>query len=181
MEEIDPKDDAPPEPQRREFLGKITGVVAGCGIVAASWPFISSMNPTRNVAAKSTTTVDLRGIEAGEVHVAEWLGKPVFVLHRSSQDIARMQNSPGDIEPEPDDHRVQRPEWLVVVGVCTHLGCVPTRNNDGWTCPCHGSRYDNSGRVVHGPAPHNLEVPPYRFVSADKIIIGKTGGGSSGA
>ena len=84
----------------------------------------------------------------------------------------RMAASDGGTDPEPDRQRVKLPEWLVVVGVCTHMGCVPNRESSGWMCHCHGSRYDDSGRVLRGPAPKNLEVPPYRFIAADKIIIG---------
>lgn len=161
--------------QRRDFLEKATGIVAGAGIAAVSWPFITSMNPARNVIAKATTTVDLSGIEPDEVKVVEWLGRPVFVFRRTSEEIGRMRDYTEDsIDPEPDEQRVKDPEWLVVVGLCTHLGCVPTRRENGWLCPCHGSQYDNSGRVVRGPAPNNLEVPPYRFASADRIVIGET-------
>ena len=97
----------------------------------------------------------------------------MFVLHRTPEQVAAMAASNGGLSPEPDGERVQRPEWLVVVGVCTHMGCVPNKEEPGWTCHCHGSQYDDSGRVTRGPAPNNLEVPPYKFVSADKIIIGE--------
>lgn len=180
MKKKDAESNTVEEPQRREFLGKATGIVAGAGIAAVSWPFVSSMNPARNVIAKATTSVDLSGIEFGEVKVVEWLGRPVFVFRRAAEEIAQMRNdAEGAIDPEPDEQRVKDPEWLVVVGLCTHLGCVPTRRESGWLCPCHGSVYDNSGRVVRGPAPNNLEVPPYRFASADRVIIGETDDNSS--
>ena len=166
----------PLDPERRVFIEKITGVVAGAGLAVTAWPFISSMNPSRDVIAQASTQVSLAGIETGTGKTVEWLGKPVFLLHRTAQQVERMQATQGSrIDPEPDQARVKKPEWLVVVGICTHLGCVPTREGYGWFCPCHGSRYDNSGRVLKGPAPRNLEVPPYRFVSADEIVIGEEG------
>ena len=158
---------------RREFLVKITAAVGGAGVVAAAVPFVSSMNPSSDVLAKATTEVDLSGIPEGGVHTIAWQGKPVFILHRTQEEIKAMQASDGGFEPEPDQKRVIKPEWLVVVGICTHLGCVPNKEGPGWTCHCHGSQYDDSGRVVRGPAPHNLAVPPYKFIAADKIIIGE--------
>jgi len=158
---------------RRNFLIKVTSVVGGAGVAAAAVPFVASMNPSSDVLAKATTEVDLSGIPEGGVHTIAWQGKPVFILHRTADEIKAMQASDGGFEPEPDSKRVKRPEWLVVVGICTHLGCVPNKEGPGWTCHCHGSQYDDSGRVVRGPAPHNLAVPPYRFIAADKIIIGE--------
>lgn len=158
---------------RRNFLIKVTSVVGGAGVVAAAVPFVSSMNPSSDVLAKATTEVDLSGIPEGGVHTVAWQGKPVFILHRTQEEIKAMQASEGGFEPEPDQKRVIKPEWLVVVGICTHLGCVPNKEGPGWTCHCHGSQYDDSGRVVRGPAPHNLAVPPYRFITADKMIIGE--------
>jgi ubiquinol-cytochrome c reductase iron-sulfur subunit len=158
--------------ERRDILGSVTVAVGAAGAAAACWPFISSMNPSTDVLAKGTTEVDLSTIHPGELHTVAWQGKPVFVLHRTPEEIAQMQASPGGKEHQPDHERVKNPEWLVVVGICTHLGCVPNHNENGWLCPCHGSEYDNSGRILHGPAPHNLEVPPYRFLADNKIIIG---------
>jgi ubiquinol-cytochrome c reductase iron-sulfur subunit len=106
------------------------------------------------------------------MHTVVWQGKPVFIVHRSEEEIKKAEAATSQMDPATDQKRVQQPQWLVVVGVCTHLGCVPNRNDEGWLCACHGSEYDESGRVVRGPAPKNLEVPPYKFVSADKIIIG---------
>jgi ubiquinol-cytochrome c reductase iron-sulfur subunit len=142
--------------KRRNFLIKVTSVVGGAGAAAACIPFVASMNPSSDVLAKATTEVDLSGIPVGGVHTVAWQGKPVFVFH-----------------PEPDDKRVIKPQWLVVIGICTHLGCVPNKEGPGWTCHCHGSQYDDSGRVVRGPAPRNLAVPPYEFLSENKILIGK--------
>ncbi len=161
-------------PGRRSFLGKVTTVAGATGAAAACWPFVSSMNPSEDVLAKATVEVDLNNIPPGGVHTVAWQGKPVFIVHRTPQEISNAEASPGVIDPQPDAKRVQKPDWLVVVGVCTHLGCVPNRDaTGGWLCPCHGSMYDASGRVIRGPAPRNLDVPPYSFVSADKIIIGK--------
>jgi len=161
------------DPNRRDFLGITTGVVGAVGVAGACWPFISSMNPSKDVKAKSTSSVDLASIPKGKTHTVEWQGKPVFVVHRTDEQIADMQAKETLLDPQKDQERVQQPQWLVVLGVCTHLGCVPNRTDDGWACPCHGSLYDNSGRVVRGPAPNNLIVPHYKFVSENTIIIGK--------
>jgi ubiquinol-cytochrome c reductase iron-sulfur subunit len=158
---------------RRDFLGTITAVVGGAGVAAGTWPIISSMNPSTDILAKSTTEVDLDGLEAGQAKTVSWQGKPVFVVHRTKKQIQAMADSQGGKQPQPDTERVQRSEWLILVGVCTHLGCVPNIKDDGWFCPCHGSVYDLSGRVLKGPAPRNLEVPPYQFVTENKIVIGK--------
>ena len=158
---------------RRNFLVKITAAVGGAGVAAASVPFVASMNPSSDVLAKANTEVDLADIPEGGMHTVAWQGKPVFILHRSKEQIQASEASNGGMQPQPDSQRVQRPEWLVVVGVCTHMGCVPNKEGPGWTCHCHGSQYDDSGRVVRGPAPKNLEVPPYKFITADKIIIGE--------
>lgn len=160
-------------PDRRDFLGVATAVVGAAGVAAACWPFISSMNPSADTLEKSTTEVDLSGIPAGQTQTVSWGGKPVFVVHRTPGQIASMKNSRGGHDPQADADRAAQPQWLVVVGVCTHMGCIPGRNEDGWLCPCHGSVYDNSGRILHGPAPKNLLVPPYKFVAAEKIIIGE--------
>jgi ubiquinol-cytochrome c reductase iron-sulfur subunit len=158
--------------KRRNFLIKVTAAMGGAGAAAVCVPFVASMNPSSDVLAKATTEVDLSGVPEGGVHTVAWHGKPVFIYHRTPDEIKAMEASDGGFDPQPDDQRVKRPEWLVVVGICTHLGCVPNKEGPGWTCHCHGSQYDDSGRVVRGPAPHNLAVPPYKFVSDDKIIIG---------
>jgi ubiquinol-cytochrome c reductase iron-sulfur subunit len=169
MAESDTLDDT----GRREFLVKVTSVVGGAGAAAACIPFVASMNPSTDVLSKATTEVDLSGIPEGGMHTIAWQGKPVFIVHRNQEQIKAMEASNGGMQPQPDKQRVQKPEWLVVVGVCTHMGCVPNKEGPGWTCHCHGSQYDDSGRVVRGPAPKNLEVPPYRFIAADKIVIGE--------
>ncbi len=165
--------DTPADQERREFLGTATSLVAGAGIAAASWPFVSSMNPSANVVARASTEVSLDGIPPGKMHTVAWQGKPVFVLHRTQEMVTAMAQLLGGKDPEPDSERVQNPEWLVVIGLCTHLGCVPTRKPTGWHCPCHGSVYDNSGRILKGPAPRNLDLPPYEFTSDNKLLIKK--------
>jgi ubiquinol-cytochrome c reductase iron-sulfur subunit len=160
-------------PDRRDFLGKATAAVGAAGVAAACWPFVSSMNPSMDTLEKAATEVDLSGIAAGQMETVAWGGKPVFVVHRTAEQITAMENSQGGKDPQADSARVKKPEWLVVVGVCTHMGCIPGRNADGWLCPCHGSVYDNSGRILHGPAPKNLVVPAYKFVSDSKIVIGE--------
>ncbi|MEK7322889.1 MAG: ubiquinol-cytochrome c reductase iron-sulfur subunit [Pseudomonadota bacterium] len=158
--------------ERRDFLLTATGTVGVVGVAAACWPFISSMNPTLDVQAQAATDVDLSGMAAGATRTVAWRGKPVFVVHRTPEQIAAMAQSEGGRDPAPDQTRVRDARWLVVVGICTHLGCVPNKTESGWLCPCHGSVYDNSGRILHGPAPRNLEVPPYHFAAPDKIVIG---------
>ena len=157
---------------RRNFLIKLTSVVGGAGVAATCVPFVASMNPSSDVVAKAETEVDLSDIVSGAVRTVAWQGKPVFILRRTLEQIKAAEASNGGHDPESDGKRVQKPEWLVVVGVCTHMGCVPNKEGPGWICHCHGSQYDDSGRVTSGPAPKNLEVPPYRFVSEKKIVIG---------
>ena len=160
------------DPKRRDFLVAATGVATGVGVGATCLPFIESMKPSADVLSKATTEVDLNGISKGETRTVEWQGKPVFILHRNDAQIQAMAETPDTKDPQADSDRVKNPEWLVVVGLCTHLGCIPNRQADGWFCPCHGSAYDDSGRILEGPAPTNLEVPRYQFVSSDKILIG---------
>lgn len=161
------------DPERRDFLGLTTAVVGAVGVAAACWPFVSSMNPSKDIKAAATARVDLGSIPEGKTHTVEWQGKPVFVVHRTEQQIAEMAAKESLLDRQRDEERVQRPQWLVVVGICTHLGCVPNRTDEGWSCPCHGSMYDNSGRVVRGPAPKNLIVPHYEFTGDDSLIIGR--------
>ena len=166
-------EEKPEDAGRRNFLLKATVAVGGAGIAAASVPFVASMNPSSDVLAKAITEFDLSGMNPGDMRTVAWQGKPVFVLRRTQEQIRKMEASDGGFDPEPDRQRVKQPEWLVVVGVCTHMGCVPNKEGPGWLCHCHGSEYDDSGRVLRGPAPKNLEVPPYHFVSSDKIVIGE--------
>lgn len=159
-------------PKRRDFLMTLTGVATTVGLGAACVPFISSMKPGADVMSKATVEVEIGDIPRGESRTVEWQGKPVFVLHRSEEQIRAMLATNNGKDAQTDQDRVLKPEWLVVVGLCTHLGCIPNRTDDGWLCPCHGSAYDNSGRILYGPAPKNLEVPRYDFVSDRKILIG---------
>lgn len=169
MAEIDDLDDT----GRRNFLLKVTSVVGGAGAAAACYPFVASMNPSVDLLAKANTEVDLSGITLGGMMSVSWQGKPVFILHRTEEQIKAMAATNGGLYPEQDKDRAKQPQWLVVIGVCTHMGCVPNKEGPGWTCHCHGSMYDDSGRVLRGPAPKNLEVPPYRFIAANKIMIGE--------
>lgn len=167
---------------RRDFLKLVTGAFTAVGVGAIAWPFIDSMNPARDVLALSTTDVDLKGIPVGAAVTVVWRGKPVFIRHRTPQEIEAARNVPLSAlpDPEPDSERVKKPEWLVLIGICTHLGCVPLGQKPtdqkgpygGWFCPCHGSAYDTSGRIRQGPAPENLIVPPYAFTSDTSIRIG---------
>jgi len=167
---------------RRDFLVVTTAAVATVGAGLAAWPFIDSMNPAADVLALSSTELDLAPIKRGQRITAVWRGKPVFVDHRTPDRIARAKadDTADLIDPEPDSARVQRDEWLVAIGICTHLGCIPLgqRVSDplgewgGWFCPCHGSHYDTSGRIRKGPAPRNLDIPPYEFLSDTRIRIG---------
>ncbi|MCS6891347.1 MAG: ubiquinol-cytochrome c reductase iron-sulfur subunit [Rhodovarius sp.] len=167
---------------KRDFLKLTATAFAVVGVGAIAWPFIDSLNPARDTLALATTEVDLAPIQPGMAVTVMWRGKPVFIRHRTEQDIAaaRAVKLSELKDPATDESRVQRPQWLVMIGVCTHLGCVPlgqrpTDNKgdfDGWFCPCHGSHYDTSGRIRRGPAPSNLEIPPYTFISDTQIRIG---------
>ena len=139
--------------------------------------FVLSMSATKDVLAMASLEVDLSKIEAGQTVTVKWRGKPVFIRRRTPGDVAR--EAGVDVrqlrDPQADSERTVNPEWLIVVGVCTHLGCVPLPNAgdySGWFCPCHGSHYDASGRIRKGPAPYNLEVPEYKFLTQDKVLIG---------
>jgi ubiquinol-cytochrome c reductase iron-sulfur subunit len=172
----------PADVPRRDFLVIATTAVAVTGTALALWPFIDFMNPAADTLALSTTDFDLAPIAVGQRVTVQWRGKPVFVDHRPPKDIqsARSVDLSQLRDPVPDDQRVKKPEWLVVVGICTHLGCIPLGQKPsdprgewgGWFCPCHGSHYDTSGRVRKGPAPRNLDVPPYTFTSDSTIRIG---------
>ncbi len=167
---------------RRDFLTIAASALTGIGAAIAVWPLIDSMNPAKDTLALSTTEVDLAPVQVGQRLTVKWRGKPVFVDHRDKGQIeaAEKVNVAELRDPETDAQRVKKPEWLVVIGVCTHLGCVPLgqKSTDprgdygGWFCPCHGSQYDTSGRIRQGPAPRNLEVPKYEFTSDTSVKIG---------
>jgi len=167
---------------KRDFLLYSTVAVGAVGAVAATWPFISSMNPSKDVLALAKTELDLSSLEEGQSITAIWRGKPVFIRKRTAKEIASVKMTKlADLkDPQSDNDRVQKPEWLVLVGICTHLGCIPSGQKggdvkgdfNGWFCPCHGSHYDISGRIRKGPAPKNLEIPPYKFTGEANIVIG---------
>jgi ubiquinol-cytochrome c reductase iron-sulfur subunit len=162
---------------RRDFLFIATGAAGAVGAAAVVWPLIDQMNPDASTLAMSSIEVDLGAVAEGQILTVKWRGKPVFVRHRTKKDIEEAVNTPlADLrDPQTDAERVKKPEWLILVGVCTHLGCIPLGHQgkyDGWFCPCHGSVYDTSGRIRQGPAPLNLEVPEYAFLSDTKVKIG---------
>jgi ubiquinol-cytochrome c reductase iron-sulfur subunit len=161
---------------RRDFLYIATAAFGAVGAAAAVWPLIDQMNPDKSVLALSSTEVNISAVQPGQQIVVKWRGKPVFILHRTPEQIATAEHADWkDLrDPEPDSARVQRPQWLVLIGICTHLGCETNRESDGtgWLCPCHGSVYDNSGRRTAGPAPLNMAVPPYKFESDTTVLIG---------
>ncbi len=162
---------------RRDFLYIATTVAAGVGAAMVAWPLIDQMNPSADVLALSSIDVDLSPIELGQTVKVMWRGKPIFIRHRTPEQIAEADSVPLEDLPDPqtDAERVQRSEWLVMIGVCTHLGCIPLSDRGefgGWFCPCHGSDYDGSGRIRKGPAPANLVIPPYVFLDDAKIQVG---------
>lgn len=167
---------------RRDFLLLATSAVGAIGTALAAWPFIHQMNPAADVLALASTEVDLTPIQDGQSITVVWRGKPIFIRKRTAEEIEAAQKTDIKtlVDPQADEARVKKPEWLVMVGVCTHLGCIPLGQKssepkgdfNGWFCPCHGSHYDTSGRIRKGPAPKNLEVPPYEFTGDTAIKIG---------
>jgi ubiquinol-cytochrome c reductase iron-sulfur subunit len=179
---------------RRDFLYIATGTVGAIGAAATAWPLIDQMNPSSAVLALASIEADISAIPLGQQVVFKWRGHPLFVRRRTPQEIASSRAVPlsalidpvarnanlPDNAPATDANREIKPEWLVVIGVCTHLGCTPTVSTPqspqgeygGWLCHCHGSQYDVAGRVRHGPAPQNLAVPPYSFLSDTRIKVG---------
>lgn len=176
MAEQEPRDDG-----RRDFLQLAAGAMGGVGAVAFAWPLVDNMSPSAEVKALSSTELDVSAIKPGQAILVKWRKKPYFVRRRTKAEISAAEKV--DVaslrDPEADKDRVQKdkPEWLVVGANCTHFGCIPTGAKvtenrgefGGFFCPCHGSHYDTSGRIRKGPAPKNLPVPPYQFVS-DKIL-----------
>lgn len=165
------------EPTRRDFLYLATGAFAAVGAANIVWPLIDQMNPDASVKALASIEIDLSAIDTGQSVTVSWRGKPVFIRRRTQDEIAEARSVAFDALPDPqgDETRVTKDEWLVMVGICTHLGCVPlgqAGDFNGWFCPCHGSHYDTSGRIRKGPAPKNLEIPPYEFVGDTRIKIG---------
>jgi len=180
------------EHTRRDFLYVATGVAGAVGAAAVAWPFIDQMRPDASTRALASIQVDVAAVEPGMSLTVKWRGRPVFIRNRTEQEIAaakevpldqlkdpiaRNENLPSD-EPATDLARSAgegKENWLVMLGVCTHLGCVPlgqAGDFGGWFCPCHGSHYDTAGRIRKGPAPENLHVPTFSFVSDTVIQIG---------
>lgn len=170
------------EQTRRDFLLWSTVAVGGIGAALAVWPFIDQMNPAADTLALASTEVDLSKIDVGQSITVIWRGKPVFVRHRTEKEIEEARDVDISTLPDPqtDADRVEKPEWLIMVGVCTHLGCIPLGQKSGdpkgefggWFCPCHGSHYDTSGRIRKGPAPANLGIPSYTFLDDTNVEIG---------
>jgi ubiquinol-cytochrome c reductase iron-sulfur subunit len=167
---------------RRDFLMISTTAVGAVGAACVAWPFIDQMNPAADTLALASIEFDVSTVEEGQSVTLTWRGKPVFVRHRTPEEISEAEAVPLDDlrDPQTDEARVEKPEYLVLVGVCTHLGCVPLGQKvsdprgdyGGWFCPCHGSHYDTSGRIRKGPAPLNLAVPDYQYISDTVVRIG---------
>jgi ubiquinol-cytochrome c reductase iron-sulfur subunit len=184
------------EPTRRDVILVAAAGFAAVGGAVALWPLLDQMNPDASTLSLATTEVDISPVEAGQAITVMWRGKPIFIRHRTDKEIAEAKDTPlddlldplarnanlADDAPASDANRaaLDREPWLVMIGVCTHLGCIPKGqavgdykgDYGGWFCPCHGSQYDTAGRVRKGPAPENLYIPPYSFVSDKKIKIG---------
>jgi len=175
------------DPNRRDVLVMTANAFAAVGAASLLWPFIHQMNPDAGAQALASIEVDLAPVKEGQAITVMWRGKPLFIRNRTKDEIAAARKTalaelPDVIEPAADTARVKagKENWLVLVGICTHLGCIPKGQSladtkgdfGGWFCPCHGSHYDTSGRIRKGPAPRNLDVPPYEFVSDSKIKIG---------
>ena len=173
---------SPPPSERRDFLGLLATASGGVGVAALAWPMVDSMNPAKDVLALASIEVDLSPMEVGQSITVKWRGKPVFIRYRSAEEILQAESTDWKTlrDPQSDAERVQKSSYIVVVGICTHLGCVPLGQKEasqrgaygGWFCPCHGSYYDGSGRARKGPAPKNLTVPPYKFLDETTIRIG---------
>ncbi|MER0239473.1 ubiquinol-cytochrome c reductase iron-sulfur subunit [Fulvimarina sp. MAC8] len=179
------------EPNRRDFLYIATGAFGAVGAAAVAWPFIDQMNPDAATLALASIDVDVSQVAEGQSITAKWRGKPIFIRQRTAQEIeeaksvdlselkdpmARNANLAGDAEATDENRAAPDKEaWLVMVGVCTHLGCIPlgqAGNYDGYFCPCHGSHYDTAGRIRSGPAPENMAIPPFSFSDDTTITIG---------
>jgi ubiquinol-cytochrome c reductase iron-sulfur subunit len=184
------------EPNRRDFIVILAQSFAGVGAAVALWPFISQMNPDASTQALASIEVDLSPVKQGQAITVSWRGKPVFIRNRTPEEvkaatavklsdlkdpIARNEGLPSNAPAtDPNRTKKEKENWLVLVGICTHLGCIPKGQSmsdakgdyGGWFCPCHGSHYDTAGRIRLGPAPQNLLVPPYEFTSDTMIKIG---------
>ncbi|MGQ0456861.1 MAG: ubiquinol-cytochrome c reductase iron-sulfur subunit [Hyphomicrobium sp.] len=181
---------------RRDFLVVAGNTFAAIGAASLLWPFVQQMNPDASAKALASTEIDLSPVKEGQAITVMWRGKPVFVRNRTKAEIDEATKVDPSALPDPDARNAALPandpatdanrtkagheNWLIMVGICTHLGCIPKGQSmgdskgdfGGWFCPCHGSHYDTAGRIRKGPAPRNLEVPPYEFVADNKIKIG---------
>jgi len=167
---------------RRNFLYIGTGAFAAVGVGCVIWPFVDQMNPDASQKALASIEVDIAPVQVGQAITVLWRGKPVFIRHRTQAEIdeANKVDITSLRDPQKDTERVKKAEWLIMVGICTHLGCVPSGQKtgdekgeyNGWFCPCHGSQYDTSGRIRKGPAPRNLDVPEYKFLTDTLVKIG---------
>ncbi len=193
------------DPRRRRLLTTAVSVVGGAGAVAAAWPFLASMRPSvRAQAAGAPVEVDLEPVEPGQLVRVKWRGKPVWIVYRTEEMLQNLEKLDDKLR-DPDSEVVSqtppfarnrwrsiKPEYLVLIGICTHLGCSPTYRPEvapedlgpdwlgGFFCPCHGSRFDLAGRVFKAvPAPTNLEVPPYRYISDKRILVGEAPEGAA--
>lgn len=179
------------EPTRRDFLYIATGAVGAVGVAAALWPFIDQMNPDASVQALATVEVDIGDVAPGQAITVMWRGRPVFIRHRTEAEVASAQETPLNELPDRLARNANLPDtataedanrgvpgneaFLIQIGVCTHLGCVPLGEQgdfNGWFCPCHGSHYDMAGRIRSGPAPENLHIPEYEFLNDTLVQIG---------
>lgn len=167
---------------RRDFLYLAAGSMAAIGAASLAWPLIDSMNPAKDTLALSSIDIDLSSVETGQAITVTWRGKPVFIRRRTEEEILEAETVDLKLlrDPQTDQDRTIKKDWLVMVGICTHLGCVPLGQKatdpkgdyGGWFCPCHGSHYDTAGRIRKGPAPTNLEIPPYDFIDDTVIRVG---------
>ncbi|HSO47789.1 MAG TPA: ubiquinol-cytochrome c reductase iron-sulfur subunit [Rhizobiaceae bacterium] len=180
------------EPTRRDFLFIATGAMGAVGAAAAAWPFIAQMNPDASTRALASIEVDVSAIEEGQAITVKWRGKPVFIRNRTAKEIEEAQGVPLEELKDPNAENANleagapataanrsagegKENWIVMIGSCTHLGCVPVGtagDYGGWFCPCHGSHYDTAGRMRKGPAPRNLDIPVFAFTSDTNIRIG---------
>ena len=198
MAATEPSSEHDDDVDRRDFIYVAAGVASAVGAAFAAWPLINSMNPAADVQSLSQIYVDLSGVEPGQRITVNWQGRPVFIWRRPPQAIAEARATPLEDLVDPVDYVEENPnnaqempaldqnrtadeagEWLVVIGICTHLGCVPqgqdgatVGNWGGWFCSCHGSHYDMSGRVRRGPAPRNLDIPPTMLSDTLLLRIG---------
>ncbi|PLX38177.1 MAG: ubiquinol-cytochrome c reductase iron-sulfur subunit [Hyphomicrobiales bacterium] len=167
------------EPTRRDFLYIATGAVGAVGVAGVAWPLIDQMNPDASALALASIEVDVSAVEEGQSITVKWRGKPIFIRNRTEKEVEEAKAVPLEDLPDPaadaDRTKEGHENMLVMIGVCTHLGCVPLGESGdfgGWFCPCHGSHYDTAGRIRKGPAPLNLVIPPYEYTSDSMIKIG---------